>query len=261
VETTDPPATDPVVESALRRRDSRPGDVKAQADYFSGGPPPVGQNCQFDTDPPTTGPAVKVGPTMELGEATTICLYNFTSGTTVRVEIRRPDGQAGVDQVPFSEPVGDEIPPNTVFATMAGDPVGTYTVTATQGSLQATAAFTVGYATLTNLVVAESPGRGVPSSPRGTPIRIGLAGWAPGQAIDLLLYHSASPDPSEGAGVAPTFITLVPVVMDAHGQRLHVLQTRTDDPTGCYVVNSRPPPGQLGALGRLGQSIVVFCLT
>lgn len=193
---------------------------------------------------------------MVLGEATIICLSGFTGTASVAVQVKRADATTWSAQVsPTPEP--DGTPPSVAFATFPGDPTGTYTVVATQGALKATGTFAVGYAVDHILVVAESPGRGVPSVARGKPIRIGLAGYNAGQKVDLSIHYTPSTTSVENA----KFITLISVTVDAHGQRVHTLQTRVDDPRGCYIVNTRPAEKPEAAVGALGPSIVAFCLS
>ncbi len=243
--------------SVLKRRDTRPGGVEELGKPYLGGPPAHGFACSFPENPPPTGPALQVTPKMVLGEATIICLSKFTGTAKVTVQVKRADATTWSAQV--SPTAGDDgTLPSVEFATFPGDPTGTYTVTATQGTLKATGTFAVGYAVDQHiLVVAESPGRGVASVARGKTVRIGLAGWKAGQKVELSLHYSSSTTSVENA----KFITLISVTVDARGQKVHTLQTRTDDPRGCYIVNTRPEEEPKGALGRLGPSIVAFCLT
>jgi hypothetical protein len=244
--------------SILRRRDARPGTVQELGNPYLGGPPPQGADCVYGYEVPAgPGPAVIVFPKMVLGEATTICLSKFTGTANVSVQVKRADASMWTAQV-SPKPRTDEALPSVDFATMPGDPTGTYTVTATQGTLKATGTFAVDYAVNQHiLVVAESPGRGVASVARGQPIHIGLAGWKASQRIELSLHYSPAPTPAEDA----KFITLISVTVDARGQRVYTLPTRADDPKGCYVVNTKPAEEPQGALGRLKGSIVAFCLT
>ena len=249
--------------SPLRRRDSRPTDVAAQAEYYLGGPPPKGFFCEQDLKPATSPPtgALAIVPDlldMVAGEATTICVGNYEIGVPVMFEVSFQGRSIWKAEVP--KPVAN-LGPSAIFNTMPLDPSGAYTVKVTQKTRQATETFQLGIAPNGPfLVVAESPGRGVPRTVRGKPVRIGLAGWAPRKAVELVLYRSTSSEPG-GEKAPATFITRFSVTTDARGQQIHVLQTRADDPTGCYVVNTRPrvEPTNL-ALGRLGPSIVEFCL-
>jgi hypothetical protein len=271
--TTQPPTTLPATTSSkpaaattstteasvLRRRDARPGGVEELGKPFIGGPPPNGYFECLNGDGVPTGAAaaVTLAPKMVLGEATTVCLSKFTGSANISVQVKRADATLWSAQV-SPKPQGEEPFPHVDFFTMPGDPTGTYTVTATQGTLKATATFAVAYAVNQHiLVVAESPGRGVASVARGKPVHIGLGGWKAGQRIDLSIHYSASTTSVENA----KFITVIPVTVDARGQRVTTLQTRTDDPRGCYVVNTKPAEEPQGALGRLGPSIVAFCLT
>jgi len=263
VTTRAPAQTTTTEASLLRRKDGRPADVAAQADYYLGGPPPHGFACENDAKPaiatpPTGALAITfVAPKMAAGEATTICVGNYEVGVPVKFQVTVAG--RSVWQAEVAKP-GADLGPSAVFATMPLDPTGAYTVTVTQKERRATK--TVQLEIARNqplLVVAESPGRGVARTTRGKPVRIGLAGWTARQRVELVLYRSTSTEPG-GEKSAAAFITRFPVTVDANGQLLHVLQTRADDPTGCYVVNSRPPMSPNGALGRLGPSIVEFCL-
>jgi hypothetical protein len=261
--TTRAPAQTTTTEaSVLRRRDGRPADVAAQADYYLGGPPPHGFACENDAKPATSPPngalaITFVAPKMVAGEATTICVGNYEVGVPVKFQVTV--GGRSVWQAEVAKPEAD-LGPSAVFATMPLDPTGAYTVTVTQKDRRVTKTFQLEIArNQPILVVAESPGRGVARTTRGKPVRIGLAGWTARQRVELVLYRSTSTEPG-GGKVPASFITRFTVTVDANGQQVHVLQTRADDPTGCYVVNTRPEVEPAGALGRLGPSIVEFCL-
>lgn len=256
--TTAKAATTTTAGSILRRRDTRPGDVKDLAEYYLGGPPSRGFDCVFGNyDLPGPVPTLYVDAKLVLGEATTICPQKFTGTADITVQVSR--GATKVWSATVSpRPAPDQQVPGVTFATLPGDATGTYTVTATQGTLKATGMFVVDYAVNQHiLVVAESPGRGVASVARGKPVHIGLAGWKAGQTVQLSLHYSSSLTPGGDA----KFITTFPVTVDAKGQRLYELGTRADDPRGCYAVNTRPAEEPQGALGRLGPTIVAFCLT
>ncbi len=242
--------------SVLRRRDARPGSVQELGNPYIGGPPAQGADCVFGNDAPVgSGAAIFVFPKMVLGEANTICLSKFTGTANVSVGVKRADASTWTAQV-SPKPRPDEQLPSVDFFTMPADATGTYTVTATQGTLKATGTFVVDYAVDRHiLVVAESPGRGVASLARGKPVHIGVAGWKAGQRVELSLHYSSATTPGDNA----KFITLISVTVDARGQKLHTLPTRTDDPKGCYVVNIRPTETPQDALGRGANA--TFCLS
>ncbi len=261
--------------SLLRRRDVRPGDVAEQNKFFSGGPPP--KSCSFlgegeladptaptvavpgytDSTDPTTG-------TMAIGEASEVCFLNFTENRPVTLEITH-DGKAQEQEVCWRCP---DQPSEGFFASLPGDAVGRYDVTATQAvsgqpTTRASGQFTLDYQPEGEplLVVAQSPSRGVASVARGTAINVGLAGFAPQDSVPLAIYFTPELLREEYGSVDMEFIAVVPVTMDSHGQRLYTIDTNDDDPRGCYALDTSPPIPHNESVGELNLPVNGFCLS
>ena len=108
---------------------------------------------------------------------------------------------------------------------LPGDPLGTYTLTATQGGLKAVGTFTVVRATAPHIIVY--PRSGV----RGTAFSVGLAGFQPSSTVPLYLYRQCDESP-----LCFNYATQLSTVRtDARGEANYTLRTQRDDPLGTYL--------------------------
>jgi hypothetical protein len=104
-------------------------------------------------------------------------------------------------------------------------------------------------------VIWNDPDEAIPSPvPAGTVVKIGLAGFRPGQTVKLRIHH-ASYDQFARA----RYVTSLSVRMDREGQALRTLQTNRGDPAGCYSVRSDPSASNDLVLIH-GVAEISFCL-
>ena len=243
-------------DSVLGRRDRRPAGAVAFAKFFAGGAGGRGECGDFlptDFNRPTVRvPGAYEGQTArpDIGEASVglaedLCFFGFEPQAPIDVSVTSPMGT-----VKRSEGCAS-CESHLVWFGLPGDPLGTYKVTAAQGRLEATGSFDLHAAQDRTLLVAESwsiHGGGVP---RGSTIRIGVAGFRPYEIVKLLFYYAPKEDSNEGG-----YRTSVSLRMDAMGQRLYRLQTQADDPRGFYAVRTLPA---VDVMWR--ESVLTFRLT
>ena len=193
-----------VVDRPLGRRDLPPGAVTAQ---FGPGILALTGTCDPLAAPAITPEAREIG----LGSSVVLCLSGFDPAPPARIEARFPDGQ--VRQL--GSPVGtDSKLPTTVL-----DPVGVYSVTATQGSRTATSTVTV---TLPKRPVIET--LDPVSGPAGTRFRFAVAMPIPDQAVTLDLFRG------------PSYLTTLEARSDGGGRLVYEVPSFPGDPLGDYCL-------------------------
>jgi hypothetical protein len=227
----------------LGRHDQRPAGAAAFAKFFAGGAGGQGECGDFDPHA-FSKPTIRVPGTYEdepsarpdigetsVGIADNLCFFGFEEKTSIEVLVTSPTGTVKrLEGCALCES-------NLFWFALPGDPLGTYQVTAIQGSLKATGRFTLRPAQNRRVLVPESWLYSRGGVQRGTTIRIGVAGFRPYEVVKLLLYYAPTPDSNEGQGRYRTSISLR---MDAIGQRLYQLQTGPSDPMGFYAVRTLP---------------------
>lgn len=219
---TAPTASPPTTEvGVLKRRDTPPQGVKAQFEFFG-----EGDGVCFGLD--ESKPAAVVDfPQLEIAMSFVLCFPGFVAKRPVDAQVRRPDGRVvAVTASDFNSPDGI---PYTSWTTLPGDPVGVYSVSATQGSRRGTGTFTVRPASVARMVAAPPP-----VAPLGTTVRLGLAGFPANRAVELHLYHARSK-------AAWGYVTTLLPKVDGDGQAIVSIPTAADDPKGPYCVVRRGP--------------------
>jgi hypothetical protein len=227
-------------DSVLGRREQRPAGAAAFARFFAGGAGGLGSCGEFDAEDfrrPTvrvpgsysSGPSARpdVGEFL-VGIVDELCLFRFAPEAPIDVSVTSPIGTV-------KRLEGCTSCPHLLWFGLPGDPLGTYKVTAVQGPLEATGRFDLHAAQDPTLLVAESWSNHGGGVPRGSTIRIGVAGFRPNEIVKLLFYYAPKEDSNQGG-----YRTSVSLRMDAMGQRLYRLQTRLDDPKGFYAVRTLP---------------------
>ena len=218
---TSPPTGPTTTLSPLQRRDAPPEGVKAQFEFFQEGD---GACVGLDESKPA---AVVDFPKPEIAMTFIICFPGFTHNQPVQADVRLPDGKVRkITASFFNTPEGV---PYASWTSVPGDPLGTYQVSASQGTRQGTGTFTVAAASTPRTVGIE-PTSGAP----GTAFRFALAGFGAGSVVDLYLYRG------EGNGIY-RYLTTVTVTMDGNGQTILNFPTRADDPKGSYCFVRRGP--------------------
>lgn len=162
---------------------------------------------------------------MEMATRMEVCFPGFLPRTPVEVAVTPASGPArNVRAVEFS-PFGAAY---LELYAVPGDPVGTYTIEARQGSLRAEDTFVVTPASRRHLVVLPPT-----SVPPGTTIRFALAGFPPDSSVLLSLFAGSRYD-------APRYLTEIdPARTDGNGQSIFELRTGSGDPPGPYCVAYR----------------------
>jgi hypothetical protein len=216
------PTPEPV--SFLQRRDTPPGGVAAQFEYF-----PVGNGPCNGLD--ETVPAVLVdGAPPEVATSYYLCVMGFAADVTIDVTLTLPDGTVRAFAIP--EPSrGSAV---LVLELLPGEPIGIYTATATQGDLQATGSYEVFRAAFPRVHAAQPV-----SGPAGSLFSFALAGFTPGSQVGFDLYQNVD------GGNYVYLTTLPPAITDAVGEAIYTLPTTPGDPQGLYCVVYRrasPPP-------------------
>lgn len=157
-------------ESPFKRKDVPPDGVEALLSFGSAGGGAA--ECAFGPGAEVVSDGETPGCTVEVADGTMLYFRGFAPEREVQLELTRPDGTLERAQARgrpgtygFSTPVWRR-------TTLPGDPLGEYSIVASQGSLRGRWTFTVRAATQRQGAVV--PGDG----PLGTTHRIALAGFA-----------------------------------------------------------------------------------
>jgi hypothetical protein len=224
----------------LGRSDRRPVGAAAFAQFIAGGADGSLECGDFNPDD-FSRPTIRVPGAFEDGPGSRpdvgvtsvglmeeFCFFRFEAGIPIKVSVTSPTGAVKR----FDGCASCET--NPPWFALPGDPLGTYQVTAVQGSLKATGRFTLRPAEDRTLILPDAwlNWEGVP---RGTTILIGVAGFQPYETVKLLFYYAPNLDSNEGR-----YRTSTTVTMDAMGQFLYRLETEPSDPKGYYAVRTVP---------------------
>ena len=236
-EQVQPPASVPVAGSSvssvpgrqqgvLQRHDAPPQGVAAQVAFFAGaGGPDVWCDPERlrSTRAPTVMPPAG-GTTVEVFDMAAICFAGFSSDRLITVQVRRPDDAVKRwTQMPVR---------GYGFAGLPDDPLGRYTVEATQGAARASLTL--------RLVPASQPGQQVLYGPSGSgPTAVALSGFPPNGSIALHFY---GPGPCETilqgrnrGNILLPYITTISVRADQNGQATYPWPGTNAD-QGCFGV-------------------------
>ena len=228
-----PPVTTP--ESPLTRRDPLPVGVPPQ--YR--GSLAVSTRCS-SVSAAGEEPRVVVRPQQlfstesesarsEIATYSYICAPGFSPEGEVRFKIARPDGVVERKRV-WTDRHGVGA---WERASMPGDPLGTYRVTARQGGLEVQGSYTVRPASRPNSLISPRTGVG------GTTFRIALAGFEPREQVSLHVYRLSTDGwvGDHGDDYATTLIAGA----DERGEAIYELRTRPTDPAMQYLVLTEHP--------------------
>ena len=214
----------------LRRRDVPPAGVQTTVgasllptdSCAPPEPPPSSPRLTYSDGAPidSSRPFASIG--TPPGLYTLVCASGFGPGS-VSFQVRLPDGRVR------RFPPGDSLE----FALAVLDPVGTYVISATQGSKQAGVSVIV---TLPRAPVVDT--QSPASAPAGSTFSFGVATPGPNQAVDLDVYVYPT-----GQQYGNYLTTLIPARTGGSGQVVYRLPTRGDDPAGKYSVNVRGDGG------------------
>lgn len=178
------------------------------------------------------------GSEVAVGEAFKICFEGFDARRPISATMSRPDGttiRSVLNRYQFTYHSWDYDP-------LPGDPLGQYTVWASQGARQVARTFVVGPALKPGVRVApvrppKNPYSGSGGRP-GSDFRLIGSGLPPRRSLmlrvygpDLTLY-----DPDPGVSSTLPYLTSIRVRSDRFGGFRRVLRTSTRDRSGCYVI-------------------------
>lgn len=214
----------PGEESPLKRKDIPPEGVDAVFSFSSAG---GGDDaCEFSAGAgPGANDAETPDCTVEIADRTPFLFEGFAADRELAVELTWADGRVE----PRSARANDFGVFILEWASLPGDPLGVYSIVATQEALKATGTFTVRAATERQGVVVPRTG------PPGTAYRIALAGFAPRETVAARLYRLVGRD-------AGQYVTsLGPTTMSERGEGIVELRSGPDDPAGEYYVVTDPP--------------------
>ena len=170
---------------------------------------------------PGTTPQVTVGKNPEPATWLQICFPGFSGKKELRVEITAPDGLKTENVIYPNEFI---FVPILEWLIVPGDPLGTYKVNATQGTVKAGGSFTVVPATEPRLLTLPSTS----SIPGGT-FRVAFAGFPANSEVGVYLYRNE--------GGLWTFQTTMPQArMDQRGEAVYEVRTVREDPPGGYCL-------------------------
>jgi hypothetical protein len=226
-------------ESPLKRHEAPPTGVRDQLAAFGGA---AGDPCRAQANPDEPNVRVSRIPfdysdglsqndTIEIGTVAKICLWGFTSGAKVTIMITRPDGAS------------EQVSPHDDQLFLPGDPLGDYSVVASDGERQATGTFVVRPASTPRVWVLGDRPEMIWNAEKGAPattFRIALMGLPPNQSVPLYLY-GIGPNGSSSAWPWAYLAKLPAAQTNENGEALYSLSTQPDDPAGSYLVDV--PPG------------------
>jgi hypothetical protein len=219
----------PSTASPLKRRDAPPSGVNEQVGFWLGA---GGKNDEIRLSPGATHPPGA----LTIATQNYLRLDGFAPQSDVDISIRRPDQAAMQNRVRTSSQGTAE----WLIDVVPGDPLGTYTVVATQGASRAENRFIVSTPREPTMLIL--PGGGPP----GTTFQLMLAGFPPRQTISVRLYCSTGTTRQSTAHpmgeMVYRYLTTLPLVgVDQRGEATYSLQTESDDPRATYRVVTEPP--------------------
>ena len=217
------PSPEPV--SYLQRRDTPPGGVAAQFEWFGlGGDEPC---SDFDESQP--GVFVEGAPP-EVASWYALCVIGLGADFPIDVVVTPPDGSVR----PHTIDAHSASPGRAILALQVfpGEPIGIYTVTATQQLSQVSGSYEILRSSVPRAIVIP-PWEGPP----GTAFRTAFAGFPPNSQIELDLYRYRLRTEGEIFGY---LTTVPPAPTDRFGEATYELPTAADDPPGAYCLVYRP---------------------
>ncbi|MFL5800540.1 MAG: SH3 domain-containing protein [Roseiflexaceae bacterium] len=240
---TTPDAAQPTpAQSPLQRHDTPPAEVVAYLQKEYGG---LAFTCQALPDDSLGLRITIYAAEHETGEGFSFCFSGYAQNQPIQVAIARPDGTVLRQEVP-ALPFGPEA---MDWVTRPGDPLGQYTVTATQGDQRATGGFTLRSASRPRMVVFQDAGAQLSAagSP-GSTFQVALAGFQPQQQVLLHVYAIGDTGecPSDTPDCWAYRTSLPPIQVDAAGQAMATVSTTTDD-NGIYRLVPEPAASTDGA--------------
>lgn len=200
----------------LKRQDPLPDGVPEQVEFFLGG----GTKDCSPEKPPEHPQIEGAAPVIEIPTELMLCFVGFNHSNPLTVTVTPPSGSAATTVL---LPAGDYF--LAKFRWLPGDPVGEYLITAEQEKLDAAVKFTLRHASSPRIWLARPP----PEWPvAGTDIDLYLGGFPANRPTLLHLYdyHTAR------------YRTSFTVPVGAIGEARVAIDTKLDDPPGCYGIIS-----------------------
>ncbi|HLH23164.1 MAG TPA: hypothetical protein VK066_11615 [Chloroflexota bacterium] len=239
-----PPAA---VDSPLARHDVPEGDAQAQLRLDASGSADLW--CSF-------GPSGATNPS-----GTSDCAVDAGAPLGLRFPGLAPNRDLTVQVTPSGgAPQQAAVPTNADglgewdWISQPSDPLGAYTVSATQDDRQVSGVFVVRQAASPQIMTLldsgpAGPVYGSPTGGPGTAFRVVLSGFAPGQPVPLRAYRAFGDTYLFAADLGA-------VPADDRGAAAYTLRTAAGDPEGDYLIVSAPRvagPGVLRGALRLSS--------
>jgi hypothetical protein len=170
---------------------------------------------------------------LEIATAFFICVDGFLQGQDIDIQVLLPDGTTrGLDSANLAASNGTSAGgAELIWTSLPGDPVGEYTITATQGERQAAATFNILPASEPRFAVVPRTG------PPGTTFQIQLVGFPPNQEVAIHLYRLEDRVWRYTTSL-PTSDTRIQT--DERGQATYELATQADDLATAYMLVTVP---------------------
>jgi hypothetical protein len=223
--------------SLLTRRDAPPAGVARQFEYFE-----VGNGVCYQT-PDATGPAIlteRDGVATDVAEIADYfyaCLHGFDRGN-VTLQLLFGESVVATERV---ETFGTDGPGVWPWRPLPGRPLGQYDISATQGSVQASASFTLTRPSSPTVLVLPDPECLSP----GSSLQAYVGGFQPGSQIALHLYKERTAGQFD-------YLTSLDLEVNEFGEATVPLPTEGGDNAGRYFLRY-----QVGAKSWVGDA---FCL-
>lgn len=231
----DAPSTSRRRRRPLRRRDAPPRGVANTVNQFAVGDPDCSYgypsrigalNIEFERGSHYRGDSASL--TGRLGESLLLCFDGFDPRRPILAKIHRPNGTSlsrSVRRRNLDPYYHRKTLPSWDFGFLPDDPIGIYTLRASQGLLSLERSFEVGSSF--GPLVRALPGRD---------LAILGSGFEARRVITLHIHSNARYHRRRGSGRVngPHYVTAVKVRTDAVGGFLYRLATGPQDPPGCY---------------------------
>jgi hypothetical protein len=202
-------------EDLLKRQDPVPDGVAEQVQFFLGG------GRDPDCTPDYAGPPYITGADkiVEIPTALILCFYGFKEALPLTVTFTDPSRPETTVLLPPAENFFW-----TEFRGFPTDPVGPYSVRAEQDALNASLEFTLQHANSPRLLLVRPP----EPTEAGVDVDLYLGGFPPDSQTLLHLYNADT----------RRYRTSFTAPIDAFGEAHVVIDTKPDDPPGCYGIIS-----------------------
>lgn len=171
-----------------------------------------------------------------------VCIYGYAPEGDVVIEIRDPSGSLA--EARSLDPRDLDLFNDFPFRRIHSDPMGVYTIAATQNGITVSTTIEVRPAPSPQFMgyVNDSQGRpdyggGIIVKP-GDTVRLAVGSYAPNSTVQMRIYHNPHLRESDGKTVMD-YLTSHPVTVDSAGGGIWTLKTEQSDPSEqCYMLHN-----------------------